>query len=234
MPRLYGKKYMYKWLLFDADGTLFDFDMAESKALASTFNQFGLTHSPTVAATYREINTKIWAELERGEIAPSALGSTRFQRLFDAIGQQADTTAFSKAYLYHLGTCIDLIDGAEPLLHAVSTSFNLAIITNGLSAVQRPRLAASSIHQYFESVTISDEVGVAKPNGRIFDIAFASMGNPAKNEVLLIGDSLSSDMTGGVNYGIDTCWYNADGKRSANGLPITYEIQKLADLSRIL
>ncbi len=97
-----------------------------------------------------------------------------------------------------------------------------------------PRLAASPITPYFESVTISDEVGVAKPNGRIFDIAFASMGNPAKSEVLIIGDSLSSDMQGGINYGIDTCWFNDNSKQRSNGLPITYEINQLADLARIL
>jgi 2-haloacid dehalogenase len=225
---------MYKWLLFDVDGTLFDFEKAESKALANTFKQFGLVHSDDVATIYKKINSQIWVELEQGKITPQALGSTRFQRLFDATGQSADTTTFSKAYLYHLGTCSNLIDGTENLLQQVSPSFQLAIITNGLSDVQRPRLAASPIEHYFKSVTISDEVGVAKPDGRIFDIAFASMGNPAKEDVLIIGDSLSSDMKGGVDYGIDTCWYNANGKQFPNGLPITYEINQLMQLIDIL
>ncbi|MCP5096593.1 MAG: noncanonical pyrimidine nucleotidase, YjjG family [Chloroflexi bacterium] len=225
---------MYKWLLFDVDGTLFDFDKAESKALQNAFKQFGLNHSESVAKIYREINAQIWLELERGEIAPQALGSTRFQRLFDAIKQQADASQFNATYQHQLGMCSQLIDDAESLLQQLSQTHQLAIITNGLSNVQRPRLAASPITPYFESVTISDEVGVAKPNGRIFDIAFASMGNPAKSDVLIIGDSLSSDMQGGINYGIDTCWFNDNSKQRSNGLPITYEINQLADLARIL
>jgi 2-haloacid dehalogenase len=95
-------------------------------------------------------------------------------------------------------------------------------------------LAASPIRQYFKTVTISDEAGAAKPDGRIFDVAFAAMGNPAKHEVLIIGDSLTSDIQGGVNYGIDTCWYNPHGNAHANALPITYEIKQLAELERIL
>ena len=105
---------------------------------------------------------------------------------------------------------------------------------DGLADVQRPRLAASPLLPYFESVTISDEVGVAKPDGRIFDTAFASMGHPAKREVLMIGDSLSSDMQGGINYGIDTCWYNPNGKQRPDGLSITYEIKELAELIQTL
>ncbi len=225
---------MYKWLLFDADGTLFDFDKAETKALANTFKQFRMSYSEEVGDIYREINSQIWLALERGEITPEALRTARFQRLFDAVGQQADTNSFSNAYLVHLGNCGDLIDGADTLVKTLSKNYRLALITNGLADVQRPRLAASPLKQYFETVVISDEVGAAKPDTHIFDAAFASMGNPEKHEVIIIGDSLTSDMQGGVNYGIDTCWYNPNGKQRQNGMPITYEIKALADLIQTL
>ena len=225
---------MYKWLLFDADNTLFDFNMAETKALANTFQQFRLPYTNGVGDTYRQINAQVWQALERGEITPDALRTLRFQRLFAAVGQQADTESFSTAYLVHLGHCGDLLDGAEAVVKTLAVTYRLALITNGLADVQRPRLAASPLLPYFESVTISDEVGVAKPNGRIFDIAFASMDHPAKNEVLMIGDSLTSDIQGGINYGIDTCWYNPNGKQRPDGLPITYEIKELAELIQTL
>ena len=233
MP-LRDKQQMYKWLLFDADGTLFDFAIAETKALANTFHQFNLPYSEEVADLYREINTQIWRALERGEITPGALRTTRFQRLFDKVGVQADTNSFSDAYLVHLGNCGDLIDGAEQLIKSLSNNYRLAMITNGLSDVQHPRLAASSLKPYFETVIISDEVGAAKPDPHIFDVAFAAMGNPEKENVIIIGDSLTSDIQGGVNYGIDTCWFNPHGKSRKNGMPITYEITDLAELNRIL
>ncbi|KAA3665375.1 MAG: noncanonical pyrimidine nucleotidase, YjjG family [Chloroflexi bacterium] len=225
---------MYKWLLFDADGTLFDFAIAETKALANTFTQFEMSYSEKVGDIYRGINTNIWAALERGEITPNALRTTRFQRLFDAVGQQADSNSFSDAYLKHLGNCGDLIEGAESIVKTLSENYRLGLITNGLADVQHPRLAASPIKPYFETIIISDEVGSAKPDSHIFDVAFASMGNPAKGEVIIIGDSLTSDMQGGVNYGIDTCWYNPNDKSRQNGLPITFEIKALAELNRIL
>ncbi|MCA9932829.1 MAG: HAD-IA family hydrolase, partial [Anaerolineales bacterium] len=108
----------------------------------------------------------------------------------------------------------------------------IAIITNGIAAVQRPRMARSPLQPFVEAFIISEEVGVAKPDPAIFDVAFAQMGEPQRTAVLIIGDSLSSDMQGGLNYGIDTCWYNPHGHTGS--LPVTYEIRQLADLPRIL
>ena len=219
----------YKWLLFDADHTLFDFDLAEVKALANSLTEFGFTYNDEIGETYRTINKNIWRQLERGEITPNELRTTRFLRLFNAIGIEANPEPFSDAYLRHLANCGDLIDGTEAAIQQLSQQYQLGLITNGLSDVQRPRLAASPLQPYFQTFTISDEVGYAKPDPRIFDVAFATMGNPAKSEVLIIGDSLTSDMQGGVNYNIDTCWFNPHQK-SHNGLPITYEIAHLSQL----
>jgi HAD superfamily hydrolase (TIGR01509 family) len=110
----------------------------------------------------------------------------------------------------------------------------LALITNGLKQVQRSRLAQSSIGKYFEVVLISDELGVAKPHPDIFTVAFKAMGNPEKEHVLIIGDSLSSDIKGGSDYGIDTCWFNPHGKQPDAGIKITYEIQSLPQILTIL
>lgn len=223
----------YTWLLFDADNTLFDFNLAEVKALASSFAEFGYPYNGRTGDTYRTINQQIWQQMEQGEITQDDLRTARFSRLFEAVGIQGDPEPFGAAYLRHLANCGDLIDGTEAAIQQLSQHVQMAIITNGLSDVQRPRLAASPLKNYFDIVVISDEVGHAKPDPRIFDSAFAAMGQPTKEEVLIIGDSLSSDMQGGVNYQIDTCWFNPQGK-THNGLTLTYEIQQLSELLTIL
>lgn len=223
----------YTWLLFDADNTLFDFNLAELKALQNCFLEFGYPYNGRTGETYRTINQQIWQQLEQGEITPQALRTTRFSRLFAAIGIQAKPEPFSEAYLRHLANCGDLVQGAEATIRQLHKNYRLGLITNGLSDVQRPRLAASPLQASFETVTISDEVGSAKPDPGIFEAAFKAMGRPAKADVLLIGDSLSSDMQGGYDYQIDTCWFNPQAK-PGNGLPVTYEIQQLTELLTIL
>lgn len=224
----------YRWLLFDADGTLFDFDQAEADALAATFEQFGYQSRRHYDAVYRQINRQIWLDFEDGKITAGRLQVRRFELLLDAIDLALDPEVFGRRYLQNLARCTDLVDGAETVLQALHGRFNLAIITNGLTDVQRPRLAASTIGHYFAAVVISEESGVAKPDPAIFDVAFSRMGWPGKDEVLIVGDSLSSDMQGGVNYGIDTCWYNPQRKPLEPALPVRYEIHSLIELLPLL
>jgi YjjG family noncanonical pyrimidine nucleotidase len=220
----------YRWLIFDADGTLFDYDRAEAVALVETFESFGVTFEPRYGDVYRQINAAIWREFEQGTITASALRVERFRRLFDALGFAVDPTAFSERYLDHLAHRGDLIDGAEQVVAALFGRYRLLILTNGLSEVQRSRLAHSGLAGYFEDIVISDEVGVAKPGPQIFDVAFERMGRPAKSEVLLVGDSLSSDIAGGQAYGLDTCWFNPNGQSQPAGASIRFEIRRLAEL----
>ncbi|MCP4423845.1 MAG: noncanonical pyrimidine nucleotidase, YjjG family [Chloroflexi bacterium] len=224
----------YTWLLFDADGTLFDFDWAEANALAQTFADFNLPYAANAADVYHKINAQIWRDFERGRITSAKLRTERFARLFTAINVQADTSAFAAQYLHHLANGTRLIDGAEELMGRLNGRYRLALITNGLKDVQRPRLAQSVLADAFDAVIISDEEGVAKPDPALFDIAFARMGQPAKADVLIIGDSLTSDMQGGVNYGIDTCWFNPAGRALKGQLKVRYEISHLSELLSIL
>jgi YjjG family noncanonical pyrimidine nucleotidase len=195
----------YRWLLFDADGTLFDYDRAEAHALTATFAQFGLPLAPGDHAVYREINGQVWQALERREIVPADIGRTRFARLFAALNLAAPVEPFSAAYLEHLALGSDLMDGAYDVLAALHGRYGCAVITNGLRAVQRSRFARATIRPFISHLIISEEVGSAKPAAGIFDAAFAALGWPAKGEVLMIGDSLSSDIRGAANYGIDAC-----------------------------
>ena len=226
----------YEWLLFDADGTLFDYDEAEKSALASAFSTFSLPYSGDVLPIYREINDQMWRAFEAGTITQQDLKIERFQRLLDAVGADGAPTAsaFSQCYLENLGKCADLIPDAERILQTLYGSIHLALITNGIKEVQRSRLARSTIGGYFEAVAISGELGVAKPDAGIFDAVFAAMGNPGKDRVLIIGDSLSSDMQGGRDYGIDTCWFNPHGKLRDPSDHVVYEIQNLVQILDIV
>lgn len=222
----------YTWFLFDADGTLFDYDKSEPVALANTFAQFGCAFDVTYLDAYHTINDQLWRDFERGTIEQERIKVLRFERLFNAIGLAGapDVMAFSARYLENLGNCTALIDGAESLIAALRGRVHLALITNGLQVVQRSRLERSTIGSAFEVVVISEEVGCSKPRPGIFDVAFARMGHPSKREVLMIGDSLTSDIKGGCNYGIDTCWHNPAGAPRPTDIMITYEIRSLREL----
>ncbi len=227
----------YEWLLLDADGTLFDYDAAERQALTKTWNEFGLRFAPEVLTTYRQINARLWREFERGEIASEQLKVERFTRLFDSReipiwGDEPER--FAVQYLHNLGMCTDLIDGAEVVLRALAPRVNLALITNGLTLVQRSRLVKSGLAPLFRAVVISEEEGVAKPDPRIFEIALARMGHPDKETVLMVGDSLSSDMLGAACSGIDTCWFNPVGRPRDPQIDVTYEIRTLDELLQVV
>jgi len=224
----------YEWLFFDADGTLFDYDLAEDRALESTFQDLRLPFVDGSRETYRQINRQVWIDFENRKITADVLRTRRFELLFEALHIHADPLAFSAQYLIRLAQQAQLMTGAEAVVRALAGSFRLALITNGLSDVQRPRLALSPIGAYFSEVAISEEIGVAKPAPAYFEAVFdriaARFPRPAKNRVLVIGDSLSSDIQGGVSFGLPTCWFNPTGQPLPNGLRPTYEIRRLEEV----
>lgn len=224
----------YTWLLLDADGTLFDYDKSEAAALKKTFADAGQEFEAGYIGIYRSINGSLWRDFEMGRVTPDEIKICRFERLFRAIGKAGDPAAFSKTYLRHLAEAADLIEGAEAVLHALYSHVGLVLITNGLQAVQRSRLARSGIARYLHAIVISEEAGFSKPDSGIFDVAFQEMKHPPKNEVLLLGDSLTSDISGGIRYGIDTCWFNPHCRPLPEDMVMTYEISRLEQLLEIV
>jgi YjjG family noncanonical pyrimidine nucleotidase len=220
----------YSWLLFDADGTLFDYELAESSALKNVFEHFGFPFKPEYGDAYRIFNSRVWEEFELGLIDQESLRTRRFAELFQSLNMETDIELFSTKYLEFLSHSTQLMDGIEDVLTALRPTYRMAILTNGLKDVQRPRFRESSIGSFFEAWIISEEVGFAKPDPRIFDVVFEKIGNPPFEEVLMIGDSLSSDITGGINYGIDTCWYNPTSLPAPHEMDIHYEISEISQL----
>jgi len=220
----------YPWLFFDADGTLFDYNRAEATAFRRAFELLQIQFEEGYLDVYQKINNQLWKALERHEVTPAILRVRRFEQLLEALQLTGSADDLNLAYVEQLGLCTDLIDGAYQVLQTLSKSSRIAIVTNGLEAVQRSRLMRSTIQPFVTELIISEEVGAAKPHSSFFDAAFARTGNPSKRDVLIIGDSLTSDMQGGVDYGIDSCWYNPAGESKPESLSITYEITRLQDL----
>lgn len=220
----------YPWLWFDADGTLFDFESAEAMALERALLGVGATFESGHLAAYRRINGELWQALERHEITSAVLPVRRFERLAEALALACPPAELSAAYIDQLAQRGELIDGAFDLVAALAGSHRIALVTNGLRAVQYRRLASSRLQPFVSAVIVSEEVGAAKPKGEFFAAAFARTGEPPKGDVLLIGDSLSSDIQGGADYGLDTCWFNPAGLERPPGLAITYEIARLEEL----
>lgn len=224
----------YTWLLFDADGTLFSYDGAEEEALKNVFNHYGLPYSEEIVQRYKRINQEMWGRLEKQTISLLQLRWQRFADLFAEIGIEQDAMMFSETYLYYLGQSAHLIPGTLEILERLDGKFNMAIITNGITDVQLSRIRLSGLDRYFPHVFTSEAIGVFKPAIAFFDAVFEGIGHPPKDKVLVIGDSLTSDMAGGVGYGLDTCWYNPHRDVDEVGLPINYEIEDMKELFEIL
>jgi len=224
----------YTWLLFDADETLLDYASAEAAALQrAAMDRLGRFQASDLDI-YRRINKALWLAYERGEITREALRAQRFAQWLQATGASDDGRAFGEHYLHRLGEQGDLIPGAVETLATLREPYRLALITNGFSQVQRERLARTPFSEWFSPIIISEEVGASKPEPDIFDIALREMGSPPRSEVLLIGDSLTSDMAGGIGYGLDTCWFNPHGQTRPDDLAVTHEIAALPVLAIML
>jgi len=215
----------YKAIFFDADDTLFDYPQAERAALLACQDEFGIAADPVAfTAVYRRHNRDVWQAFERGETNQAALRVERFRRLAAEIGLPGlPLEKISAYYLQALAGQSQLLPGALAMVRKLAKKFPLALITNGIAAVQNQRFAASPITPYFRSIVISEEVGMAKPDPRIFGPALAKLGVGAA-EVLYVGDSVTSDMAAARNAGMDFCWLNPGGAPVPEGYSPTFII----------
>lgn len=225
----------YKTILFDADGTLYDFEKASLQSLKSCFSKYNLSWSEETFETYEKINKKIWADFEKGLISTEEIKTERFKMFFEYVGITGiDAVQFSVDYLKYLSQNNYLLDDARDIVEKCSKKYEIVIVTNGLASVQNPRFNKSELKKYFSHIVISEEIGSAKPEKEIFDYTFELLNFPSKESVLIIGDNLSSDIKGGEKYGIDTCWINAKNAENHTDIKPTYEIKELNELKNIL
>lgn len=225
----------YKTILFDADGVLFDYRRAELFAFLKTFEFFEIRENlESIHKTYKKINSEIWREFEEKKIASTDLRVERFSRLFKVAHLKLNPAEISKTYLTFLSECSFLNDGAEEIVKYFSGKCELAIITNGLADVQRSRIGNSRLASFFKMLFISEEIGYPKPYKEIFEFVLRELKNKNKKDILLVGDNLVSDIKGGNDFGIDTCWLNLNMWNNKLDIHPTYEINNLLELKKII
>lgn len=225
----------YDVIIFDADGTLFDFEKSEMEAIKNTSLHFGLDYDEMYHLNvYKDVNSKIWKEFEEGKITQKELKIQRFSRYFKKLNIDLNPNEFAIKYMEELSLGSFLFDESTALIEKIHGQAKLTILTNGLTNVQNGRIRKSTIANYFDDIVISEEVGFSKPNIEIFEIAMKNINHTDKSKVLIVGDSLSSDIKGGINYGIDTCYYNPLGILNTSDIKPTYEIKSLLQLICII
>lgn len=204
----------YQYLLIDNDNTLMDFNAAERKALLDVLTAFALPADETVCRMYHAINDAQWKALERGETTQARLRVERFRLLLDALSRaDIDPVAMSDRYNLALGSHADLLPGAEDFIRALHGRMKIALVSNGVSAIQRSRLAKCPLTPLFDAVVISEEVGVAKPDPRLLFVALERLGCTDKAQAVMMGDSATADIPAAVRAGIDSIFFSPQGKR---------------------
>ncbi len=220
----------YDILLFDSDNTLYDHSIHEKAALNSAFSSVGEVLTPEELAVYTKINDDIWKEFEKGVKHEKGPLVERFVRFFDAVGKNISPVLINELYVEALGNqCSPFPDSFE-VCKVLSKRYTLYIITNGTESVQIKRYNSSPLRPFFSGIFTASAIGAQKPTAEYFDRVFEKLGNPPRGRAVVIGDSLSSDILGGINAGVDTCWYNPSGKENTSDVRPTYEIKSLREL----
>lgn len=224
----------YNTLLFDADGTLFDFILCERAALVLACKEFGIDVDESGIALYSSINDGLWKALERGEVDKNELRVKRFVDFGREYGFDCDFERLSMRYTDFLAEQNFLIDGAAEMLASLSGKCRMYIITNGIEYVQKSRFSRSPINKYFEKLFISGEIGYEKPDIRFFDAVKREISNFDEKTTLVIGDSLTSDMRGGINAGLDCCYFSESGRKPPEDMAIKYTVSRLSEIEEII
>ena len=230
-----NKYYNYPFLWFDLDNTLLSFKDSSHKAFSSLCKEIGLEEKDDSYQVYHKINKVEWRLFEQGKITQDELKHSRFQNYFDHIGFDFDGLTANGIYLKYIAEFPFYVDGAQDLLQNLQKQkYKMTIITNGMKEVQRPRIKKCNWDHYFEQIFVSDEIGLAKPNVKFFNHCLEHSGYPNKKEILVIGDTLESDILGAKNANIKSCWINPTGEYCPPDLKPDYEIKSLSELYDIV
>ena len=224
---------MIEFLFLDLDDTILDFRKAEYIAIGKTIGDFGVEPTDEVRKLYHEINKWHWEQLELGTLTREEVLVNRFGVLFEKLGKTVDAVACARAYEKNLSQGHWFLPGAEEAVDALSKKYRLFLASNGTASVQKGRMTSANLYRFFETVFVSQEIGHNKPSKAYFDACFSAIPGFDKEKAMIVGDSLSSDIKGGINAGIKTVWVNPDHKDCGEIKP-DYEIEYLHQLEAFL
>ena len=222
------------FLCVDLDDTILDFHKAERVALSKTIADFGVEPTEQVLHRYHLINKAHWEMLERGEITREQVLVGRFAVLFEELGVSVDHAACTAAYSENLAIGHYFLPGAEEAVARLSKKYRLFLASNGTASVQHGRLTSANLYRFFEKVFVSQDIGFNKPAKEYFDRCFAQIPDFDPSKAMIVGDSLTSDIRGGRNAGIATCWVNPNHAPRKDGITPDYEIEALPKLEALL
>lgn len=225
---------MIEFLLLDLDDTILDFHKAERIAISKTIRDFGVEPTEELLDRYHEINKWHWEQLELGNMTRAQVLEGRFVMLFGELGMEVDATAVARTYEHNLSIGHYFLPGAEEALDVLHKKYRLFLASNGTASVQKGRMASANLYRFFEKVFVSQEIGHNKPAKAYFDACFAQIPGFDPARAIIVGDSLSSDIQGGINAGIRTCWVNPNHAAPKNSIVPDYEIEALRQLPALL
>ncbi len=225
---------MIDTILFDLDNTILDFDKAEEIALTKTFRELHINPTKQMMSRYSEINLAQWKLLEQGKITRDEVKTRRYSLLFQEFGIESSADQAEEIYEKDLGIGHYFLDGAEELLRDLHNQYHLYIVTNGTASVQRGRIKSAGLRNYCQDIFISEVIGFNKPRREYFDCCFAKIPEFCKDRCIIVGDSLTSDIQGGINAGIRTIWFNHDHIDNISDVHPDYTINSLNELQAVL
>ena len=224
---------MVEFLFLDLDDTILDFHKAERIAISKTIRDFGVEPTENILARYHQINKWHWEQLEKGNLTRAEVLVNRFGVLFRELGVDADPEKCARTYEKNLSIGHYFLPGAEEAVDRLSKKYRLFLASNGTASVQKGRMTSANLYRFFETVFVSQEIGHNKPSKAYFDACFAAIPDFDSAKAMIVGDSLSSDIQGGINAGIATVWVNPDHK-SCGDIHPDYEIEALHQLEALL
>lgn len=224
---------MIEFLFLDLDDTILDFHKAERIAIARTIRDFGVEPTEEVLVRYHEINKWHWEQLELGKLTRAEVLVNRFQMLFSELGADVDAALCARTYEKNLSIGHYFLPGAEEAVARLRKKYRLFLASNGTAVVQKGRLTSANLYRFFEKVFVSQEIGHNKPSKEYFDACFAQIPGFDPEKTMMVGDSLTSDIRGGINAGIATVWVNPEHKDCGEIRP-DYEIEALSQLEGLL
>lgn len=235
----------YKYILFDADDTLLDYKKAEKFALSKTFEDINFSYNECILEKFSSMCDNLWHEFKLDEPLDEYVqinyhdlyykySVERFKNLKELLGINISEELLSEKYLDSFSQCSFLVENAENICKQLSLHYKIFIVTNGLSHIQKLRIGNSKIKPYITDILISEDAGCTKPGKKFFDYSIKRAGISNLSEMLIVGDSLITDVFGGNEYGIDTCWFNSKSKNNKLKIQPKFEIKELNELLNII
>ncbi len=225
---------MKKIILMDLDNTIIDFNECARHSIMGIFEDLGFAYNENVFTTFITENVKIWKRLELGEIDKPYLRANRWNIILGKLGIDYDGTIIEEHFENGVAMGAYPVDGAYELLDYLHSKYDIFVVSNGFRFVQESRIKIGDYGKYFKDIFLSEDIGIQKPDLRFFDYCYKNIGFPPKDELILIGDSLSADIKGGNDFGIDTIWFNKNKDPESDTIRPTYTVNRLKEIENIL